>query len=150
YGPKVEASFLHSLFQAAARGGTANMIGPMDTPHEFIHVPDAGPVVLDLAAKAEAYGRWWNLAGAGSMTQRDIVDKVFEMAGRKPKLRIAGKGMLRLLGLFNPFMRELTEMHYLWTTPVIMDDSALVRLLGSVRKTPYTEGFTMTLAALSR
>jgi hypothetical protein len=31
-------------------------------------------------------------------------------------------------------------MHYLQTTPVLMDDSALLRLLGDVHKTSYAEG----------
>lgn len=67
------------------------------------------------------------------------------MAGRKPKLRVASKLSLRLLGLFNPLMRELVEMHYLQTTPVLLDDSALVRLLGNVEKTPYEQGLRLTL-----
>jgi nucleoside-diphosphate-sugar epimerase len=145
YGPGVEASFLHSLFQAAARGGTANMVGPIDTPHEFVYVPDVGPVLLDLAAHPEAYGKWWNFAGAGAITQRQIADEVFRLAGRPPRIRVAGKFMLRILGTFNPLMRELVEMHYLLTTPVLMDDTALQRLLGTARKTPYPEGIRKTL-----
>lgn len=62
------------------------------------------------------------------------------MTGRKPKLRVVGKTGLRLIGLFNPLMREMVEMHYLQTTPVLMDDSALMRLLGGVKKTSYAEG----------
>ena len=147
YGPGVEKSFLHSVFKAAARGGTADMVGPIDTPHEFVFVPDVGPVVLQLAAKPEAYGRWWNFAGAGAITQREIATQVFAMAGRKPKLRVAGKTMLQLIGLFNPFMRELVEMHYLQTTPVLLDDHALIGLLGQVHKTPYAEGLRLTLNA---
>jgi nucleoside-diphosphate-sugar epimerase len=145
YGPGVEASLLHSLFQAAAKGGTANMIGPLDTPHEFVYVPDVGPVLLDLAACQEAYGAWWNFAGAGAITQRQIADEVFRLAGRSPHLRVAGKLTLRLLGLFNPLLREMVEMHYLLTTPVFMDDTALHRLLGTVRKTSYAEGIRQTL-----
>ena len=147
YGPGVDKSYLHSLFEAAAKGGTANMLGPIDTPHQFVYVPDVGPVVLDLAAKPEAYGRWWNFAGSGVMTQREIVDEVFAMAGRKPKTLVAGKTMLRLMGLFQPIMRELVEMNYLLTTPVLLDDSALVGLLGSVRRTGYAEGLRLTLEA---
>jgi nucleoside-diphosphate-sugar epimerase len=152
YGPGVEASFLHSLFQAAANGGTANMLGPIDTPHEFVFVPDVGPVTLALAAKSEAAGSWWNFAGAGAGTisQREMATQVFALASRKPKLRVAGKTMLRILGLFNPFMRELVEMHYLLTTPVLMDDSALSGLLGGVHKTPYSEGMRLTLDAYRR
>ena len=147
YGPGVEKSFLHSLFQAAAHGGTANMLGPIDVPHEFVYVPDAGPVVLALADKQEAYGTWWNLAGPGTITQREIANTVFQLSGRPPKLRVAGKTMLRLIGLFNPIMRELVEMNYLLTNPVLMDDSALHRLLGIVPKTSYADGLRLTLEA---
>lgn len=52
--------------------------------------------------------------------------------------------MLRLAGIFNPFMRELVEMHYLITNPVLLDDSALQKLLGGIRKTPYDEGLRQT------
>ncbi|MBV8632212.1 MAG: NAD-dependent epimerase/dehydratase family protein [Silvibacterium sp.] len=147
YGPNVERSFLDRLFKAAAHGGKADMIGPIDRPHEFVFVPDVGPVVLALAAKSEAYGKWWNFAGAGSITQREIAEKVFALAGRRPRLRVAGKTMLRVLGIFNPFMRELVEMHYLLTEPVLVDDTALHRLLGTVGKTPYEEGIRLTYEA---
>lgn len=150
YGPGVEASFLYSLFQAAATGKTATMIGPIDTPHQFVYVPDAGPVVLDLAACPEAYGKWWNFAGSGTMSQKQIAEDVFRLAGRPPKLRVIGKTMLRIGGLFNPFVRELVEMHYLQTTPVIMDDTALHRLLGNVRATSYADGLKTTLEFYQR
>jgi len=55
--------------------------------------------------------------------------------------------MLRLLGLFDPVLRELVEMNYLVTDPLIVDDSALQQLLGSVAKTPYSEGVRQSLAA---
>jgi hypothetical protein len=64
----------------------------------------------------------------------------FAVTGRKPKLRVVGKTMTRMIGLFVPFMRELVEMHYLQITPVLLDDSALTKLLGGVKKTPYAEG----------
>jgi nucleoside-diphosphate-sugar epimerase len=150
YGPNVDRSFLDRLFKAAVSGGTADMIGPIDRPHEFVFVPDSGPVVLALAANPKAYGRWWNFAGPGAITQREVAAQVFALAGRKPKLRVAGKTMLRMIGLFNPFMREFVEMHYLITDPVLMDDSALHRLLGTVRKTPYDEGIRLAYEAYKR
>jgi nucleoside-diphosphate-sugar epimerase len=145
YGPGVQASFLASLFQAAAHGGTATMVAPLNKPHEFVYVADVGPVVLALAQRPEAYGAWWNLAGAGTMTQQQIVDRVFAMAGRPPKIRAAGKFMLRLVGLFDPVLREMVEMHYLQTNPVILDDRALTNLIGPIHKTSYEEGLRACL-----
>ena len=53
--------------------------------------------------------------------------------------------MLKLLGLFNPLMKEMVEMHYLFETTVILDDSKLRAKLGEVKKTPYEEGIKQTL-----
>lgn len=147
YGPGVEKSFLHSLFQSAVKGGTANMVGPIDRPHEFVYVPDVGPVVTALAENKNAYGRWWNLAGYSAITQKEIAEQVFALAGRETKIRVAGKTTLRLLGLVNPMMRELVEMHYLLTTPVLMEDRALEQLLGKLQKTSYLEGLRQTLSS---
>jgi nucleoside-diphosphate-sugar epimerase len=52
------------------------------------------------------------------------------------------------MGLFNPMMRELVEMSYLHTTPVVLDDSAIQKLLGPVKKTSYDEGIRKTLEAM--
>jgi nucleoside-diphosphate-sugar epimerase len=148
YGPNVELSFLWGTFRAAVEGKRAQMVGPIDTPHEFVYVPDVGPVVTALAREERAYGKWWNLAGAGTVTQREMAERIFAEVGRNPKLMVANKLMLRALGLFNPFMREMVEMHYLLTDPVIMDDSALRELLGKIKKTSYEEGIKRTLAAM--
>jgi hypothetical protein len=62
-------------------------------------------------------------------------------------VRVVGKFLLRVIGLFNPLMREMVEMHYLLTEPLIMDDSALQQLIGPIAKTSYSEGIRQTLAA---
>lgn len=147
YGPGVEASFLHGAIKAAAQGGTADMIGPLDRPHEFVFVPDVGPVVARLISTPAAFGRIWHLAGAGVTSQQALVEEMERQTGRKLKKRVAGKTMLRIIGLFNPMMRELVEMHYLQTQPVIMDDSALQQLIGPISKTSYADGIRMALAS---
>ena len=148
YGPGVEKSFLHSAFAAAVNGGVANMVGPLDKPHEFVFVPDIGPVVTRLTSTPHAYGRVWHLAGAGVTTQRTIIEEIERQIGHRLRVRVAGKTMLRLVGLFNPLMREMVEMHYLLTDPVLMDDAALQELLGPLPKTPYPEGVRECLRAI--
>jgi len=147
YGPNVQGSFLADAFRAAVVGGRAKLIGPIDRPHEFVYVPDVGPVVASLLAEPRAFGRAWNFAGAGVTTQRELVTRIFAEAGTKLRFMTVGKTMLRLIGLRDPLMRELVEMHYLLTTPVLMDDSDLHNLLGNVSKTTYDEGIRRTLAA---
>ena len=150
YGPRVKNSFLDGVFNAGAKGGTANLIAPIDRPHQFVYVPDVGPVVLDLLRHPEAHGRWWHVAGGGTASMQEIVAMVGKLAGKPIKTRAAGWGMLRVIGLFQPIMRELVEMNYLLTDPFIMDDSALRALLGDVKKTPLQEGLRQSLEAARR
>jgi nucleoside-diphosphate-sugar epimerase len=147
YGPDVERSFLADAFRAAVEGRRAKLVGPIDRPHEFVYVPDVGPVVVSLLGESRAWGRAWNLAGAAVTTQRALVERIFAEAGTRPRFIAAGKTTLRLLGLFDPLMREMVEMHYLLTSPVLLDDSALGALLGDARKTPYDVGIRRTLEA---
>jgi nucleoside-diphosphate-sugar epimerase len=112
-----------------------------------VFVPDVGPVVAALLQTEGAWGHSWNFAGAGAVTQRELAERVFRMAGTKPRIRVAGKNLVRLMGLFNPLMRELVEMNYLLTTPVLLDDTALHNLLGTIHKTPYDEALRLCLEA---
>jgi nucleoside-diphosphate-sugar epimerase len=150
YGPDAELSYMRSIFAAAVTGSRANVIGPIDTPHEFVFVPDMAKTLIALSQMEEAWGQAWNLAGPALITVRQFAELAFRAAGTQPKLRVAGKTMLRLFGLFNPFMREVAEMHYLWTTPVNMDDRRLRALLPDLRKTPYEEGIRATIAAMQQ
>jgi nucleoside-diphosphate-sugar epimerase len=148
YGPDAELSYVRAIFDAALKGGTANVVGPIDTPHQFIFIPDLADTLIALAEKEEAYGKAWNVAGPGLISTRQFAELVFGAVHQKPRLRVAGKFMLRILGLFNPFMRELVEMHYLWTTPVKLDDTRLRQLLPTIHKTPYAEGVRLTIDAM--
>jgi nucleoside-diphosphate-sugar epimerase len=148
YGPGVDKSFLWSAFQAAKTGKRAQLIGPIDAPHEFVYIPDAGVTIERLIAEPEAWGKAWNLGSAGITSARAMAEEIFAQAGHKPKFMVAGKTMLRVLGLFNPLLREMVEMHYLLTTPVILDDSRLKNLLGELPKTPYKQGIRQTLASI--
>ena len=147
YGPGIERSLLNGVFEGAATGKRAQVVGPVDVPHEFIYLPDVGPVVETLTRTPEAYGRWWHLAGSGMLTQREVARQAYALAGREPKLMVAGKTMLRVLGLFNPLMRELVEMNYLMTEPVVLDDSELTKLIGPIAKTSYEEGIRRSFEA---
>lgn len=144
YGPNAELSLADLIFRGAVKGTTAIWMGPADLPHEFVFVPDVGPVLLDLMTRADSFGEAWNYGGPGTITGREFVTAVYNCFGRKPKLRKIGPMMLRVGGIFNSLLRELVEMHYLATTPVILDDSKLLRHLGNVQKTPYPEGIRQT------
>jgi nucleoside-diphosphate-sugar epimerase len=146
YGPHAERSYSRLLFEAAVAGRRCDLLAPVDTPHEFVFVPDIGPVVADLLARSEGWGEAYNLAGPGTLRTRDFAAAIYEAAGKPFASRLVRPGLVRFLGLFNRQMHELAEMHYLQAHPVNLDDAKLTRLLGSVGKTPYPAGIQATLA----
>ena len=147
YGPSAANSACAYALDNIARGKPADLLGPIDTPHEWVYVPDVAPVVADLFARPDAFGTSYNLAGPGVMSEREFATKLFAAAGRPLRYREASPLLLRALGIFNPTMRELVEMSYLHETPVILDDTKLQRVLGTIAKTPYDVGIAATVAA---
>jgi nucleoside-diphosphate-sugar epimerase len=150
YGPGVELGYAPLVFTAALARKTANWVGPVSALHEFVYVPDVAPVLLNLASLPECYGEAWNCGGAGPIAPVDFITRVYRAAGRDPKYRSVGRGLLKILGWFSPDMREIPEMMYLQETPVILDDSKLLAKLGNVHKTPYDEGIRQTIEFLQR
>lgn len=147
YGPGMEKSFLTSAFAMAPRGKRAQVLGPIDRAHEFAFIPDCADVTLRVLDEPRSYGRFWNYGGPEPITQRAMLDTIYAQAHAKPRYTVANRTMLRMFGLFNPMMRELVEMNYLITDPVLLDDSQLTLLLGDLPKTGYVDGIARTLAA---
>jgi nucleoside-diphosphate-sugar epimerase len=145
YGPHAELSLADQVFAAAVKGATANWIGPVDLPHEFVFTPDVGPVLATLLAREDSFGEAWNLAGPGTLTGREFITAAYQVRGLAPRFRTIGPTVLRIGGWVSPLLRELREMYYLQTTPVILDDSKLRRFLGTLQKTPYLDGIRTTM-----
>jgi nucleoside-diphosphate-sugar epimerase len=141
YGPSLQNSYLTAVFEGSVSGKAAPVIGPIDAAHEFLYVPDVGPVIADLFAHPEAFdGSTYNLGGAGTIVPRRMYERAYEIGGHKPRLIVAGAFLQRIMGIANPLMREMVEMGYLWSEPVVLDDAKLTRAIGPLRKTSYEDG----------
>lgn len=145
YGPHTGRSLAGRIFRSALDGKTANWVGPAGTPHEFIFVPDAGPVLAELLGREDCYGEAWNLGGVGTIAGIDFMTRVYRTAGRELEYRSVGRTMLKMAGLVNPLLKELVEMLYLQETPVVLDDSKLAAKLGALKKTSYNDGIRRTI-----
>jgi nucleoside-diphosphate-sugar epimerase len=145
YGPNMEKSFMSDAFVNAPLGKRASLVGPIDTRHEFAFIPDCAQVTVRVLDEPRAYGTFWNYAGPGTITARAFADEIYAQCGKKAQYLVANRMVLQLMGLFNPMMRELVEMHYLITDPVVMDDSRLRALLGDLPKTSYADGIRASL-----
>ncbi|USG64382.1 SDR family NAD(P)-dependent oxidoreductase [Brevibacillus ruminantium] len=151
YGPTAnEASYLGSTLDAIAAGKMAFFIGNMRVPREYVYLPDAAFMIVELAANDETSGGNWNIPGAGLISGREIVRIARQASGSaKPVISLGPVG-LSLLGLAVPVMKEVVEMLYLTEEPLTLSGEKYERLIGPVRATPFEEGITKTIRMLQR
>lgn len=149
YGPTAnEASYLGSTLEAIAAGKPAIFIGNMTIPREYVYLPDAAVMIVELAGREEAYGQNWNIPGRGVISGKEIVRLAREAAGTSKMVVPAGSITLLLLGLFIPVMREIVEMLYLTKEPLVLSGSKYERTIGSVPATSFEQGIQETIRTL--
>jgi nucleoside-diphosphate-sugar epimerase len=149
YGPSAnQASYLGSTMEAIAAGKPALFIGNMHVPREFVYLPDAAIMIVELASRNEAYGQNWHIPGPGVIAGRELV-RIAQLASGtvKPVIPL-GRWGLSLLGLFVPVMKEVVEMLYLTEEPFVLSGDKIERLIGPIPATPFEEGIRATIQAL--
>ncbi len=145
YGPGVTNSMLgERVFPMALAGRPAQTIGDPDQPHSFTYVPDFALGLATVADSDDAWGEIWHVPNAAAMPLRQVVERVFQMAGHVPRLRAMPLWLVKVSGLFSPLMRELDEMRFVWDRPYIVDDTKFRRHFG-LDPTPLERGLDSTL-----
>ena len=78
-------------------------------------------------------------------SSREFAERVFRAFGREPApLRVAGPFLQRAFGVVVPVLRELREVDYLLSKPVLLDDRKLHQVLPDLVKTSYDTGIERT------
>lgn len=145
FGPGVLVSAMGTqVFRAVLRGKAAGVLGNPDLPHTYSYVPDIGRSLVLLGEREEASGQVWHLPSAEAVSTRDLVTMIFAEAGKKPKMRVASRRVLKLIGIFNPMVREVIEMLYEFEEPFIMDSSKFTNTFGDL-STPLPQAIQATV-----
>jgi nucleoside-diphosphate-sugar epimerase len=146
FGPRVTDSAAgETVFGRAVAGKGSQVAGDPDMPHTYTYVPDVGRSLVVLGERDEALGRAWHLPSPETVTTRRFVEMVFEEVGGPAKVQRAPKALLRVLGLFNPAVRETVEMLYAFEEPFVVDHSPFARAFGD-HATPLREAVARTVA----
>jgi nucleoside-diphosphate-sugar epimerase len=146
YGPHVHVSTLQNALNEAASSKTVNWLGRRDVQREYLYVPDAMRIAVDIGARNEALGEHWCLPGSGPLSGRQVVDIAGRHLGRQVKMRSAGMTTLRIVSLLNKDLRGLLQVAPDYMKPVRYDARKLQDLLGPQQMTSYDDGIGRTLA----
>ncbi|RZT12621.1 nucleoside-diphosphate-sugar epimerase [Kribbella sp. VKM Ac-2569] len=149
FGPRggAQSNLGDRVFPAALAGKTATVLGDPDQPHTYTYIPDIGEALAVLGEHPDAPGQVWHIPNdPDTRSTRQLVDLAYQHAGQpRTKLRSMPPLMLRALGLFNPTVRELTEMQYQFDEPFIVDSTKITNKLGA-HAAPIDQALINTLA----
>ncbi len=146
FGPGVRnAAMGERVFSAALKGTSIDLLGDIDAPHTYTFIDDFAQVLVALGEREDVFGEVWHAPNAPAISTRQFVQKVLEVTKTEPKVRVAPKLLVHLMGLFQPMMREIGEVSYQFEAPFIVDHSKYEKKFGS-QVTPLENAIEQTVA----
>lgn len=120
-------------------GKSVSLLGSVNAPHTWTFPPDAARLLIEVAANERGWGHAWHVPSNPPRTQRQVIDDLADTAG-VPHVRVTQLSpfITRILGVFNPAIRELEETAYQRDRSFIIDDSA-ARTAFHIEPTPWPE-----------
>ena len=146
FGPEDHA-VTDLAIRPALLGKTINLIGRLDQPHTFSYVVDFGRFLARLGTHDESFGQVWFTPSPAAVTQAEFVKLLEAEIGKPVKVLVGGAMLMKVLGLFDPMIRETVEMMYEWTQPFVVDTSKAEKAFG-FKATPLAQAIKETVAWL--
>jgi len=147
YGPNgTDTTLGDRLFEAILAGKKAQWMGSLDQPHTCSYLPDMARALVTLGEHEQADGRAWVLPAAEPLTGRAFIEVAARAAGTSSKPATISTGMMRVVGLFVPFLRSYVEMMGQWTAPFTIDASVFQNAFGPLEVTPHDRALAATVA----
>ncbi|MEP5729142.1 MAG: NAD(P)H-binding protein [Sulfitobacter sp.] len=127
---------------ANANKGSTLYPGPLDRVHAWAYLPDMARAAVMLAERRAAFSDFEEFGFDGfTLTGQDLVDQIAQAVGKKQKIKALPWFIVRVIGLFQPAMREVFEMRYLWNVAHRLEGTKLAQTLPDFVPTPIEQAF---------
>ena len=108
--------------------------------HSFTYTPDAGKATALLGNTPEAYNQIWNLpTDKQSLTGEEWVKLFAKEMGKSDKYQLIPSFLIKILGFFVPFMKEVYEMRYQYDRDYFFDSTKFEQYF-NMKPTTYQDG----------
>lgn len=122
FGPGLAASWWSDrLFNRAYAGKPGECLGDPDMPHSYTYADDVATGLVALGGADDALGVW-HLPTLPAESTRKLAARLGDALGTPIAMKRMSRVVLRAIGVFAPFMRELPELTYQWEMPFVIDD----------------------------
>ena len=139
------------------RKGTFTHSGPIDVKTPWAYLPDLAQSFVRVAEHRQQLAEFEVLHFAGhAINGRDWLRALQPLAtangwlpdGQTLKTAVLPWPVMRVLALFNPEIASLVEMRYLHSTPHVLDNTRLRKLIGTEPHTPLAQAAANALTDL--
>lgn len=148
YGPGVlKQSFMgERVFGFALSGKPVDVLGNLDVPHTYTYIDDFARGLATLGQEDRALGEVWHIPSADTITTRQLLQLLFDELESDCKVRASSRGVVSILSLFHPMMKEIKEIFYEFERPFVVDHSKFVREFGDHSTTTHKEAVRQTIS----
>ncbi len=149
YGPFAKQSSTPYVLavEPLRRGKRAQWLGNARVKHSLTYTLDCAKALVLLASAEDAWNQVWHLPTASPpITGEEFIAIAARELGVESRYTVLRKWMLRLVGLFNPLVRELPEMLYQNDSDYVFDSTKFNQRF-NFTPTSYAEGIKKTVRA---
>jgi nucleoside-diphosphate-sugar epimerase len=146
-GPDAESHLGERAVPKLLAGKKIQVFGDPDQPHTWTYTEDVARMLIVAGSDPRAWGKAWHTPSNPPRSQRQALTDMAVLAGvSKPKVGSIPPLMLKVVGRFNPIVRELGDVKYQFDAPFVMDSSAATATF-DFEATPWDEILLETLAS---
>ncbi len=141
YGGNIEKSMVMTvIYKNFLEGKKAQWLFNSKVKHSYIYVPDAGKATALLGNTPAVYNQIWNLpTDRNSLNGEQMINLFAKEMGKSDNYQLIPAWMVRILGLFIPFMKELYEMRYQFDRAYFFDSTKFENYF-NFKPTSYADG----------
>lgn len=144
-GPNAQ-SYLELLVPRILAGKTCQVIGDVNALHSWNYTNDVARTLVTCAQGDRARGRAWHAPANPARSVRSAINDIADVTGvAHPTTTKIPEMVLRIIGLFNREIRELSTTLYQFSAPFIIDDQETRNVFGA-EPTPWHDVLKETIA----
>ena len=146
FGPEASNDWFDLVMLREAGKGRFAKIGAPGVKHAWAYLPDLARAFEKLAWHRAEFGAFETFHFSGHfVTPEEMAAAVVAAAPVPLKVSNFPRFIFKAVGLFDPMMREIGKMGYLWDSPMQLVDPRLEAILGPEFATPFDDAIATTI-----
>ena len=145
YGPNVVNGFTKPLLENPVNGKAASWLVDLDKKHSMMYIRDAAKGIVTTSENPNSYGQIFHIEGAEPVTGREFITMIFQELNQEPNMKVLSEGIIKILSLFVPIVKELKELTYEWKYPFIIDGTKYASTFNTTEHTSHKVAIRDTL-----